>query len=338
LIDKTIRPPWQIELSEALTRPEELIKLLHLPEDLLPAAHAAARLFPLRVPRSYLSRIVPGNPDDPLLRQILPLDCELVDHAGFSTDPVGDLASQRQPGLLHKYQGRALLVVTGACAVHCRYCFRRHFPYGESHALASHWPDVLAHLSADTSIKEVILSGGDPLSLSDDKLAALVADLEGIPHLRRLRLHTRQPIVLPSRIDNRLLSWLTSCRLQRVVVVHANHARELSLEVAQALRMLAESGVQLLNQSVLLKGVNDTVTALEDLSERLFAVGVLPYYLHQLDRVQGAAHFEVERGRAVELLAELAARLPGYLLPRLVEEVAGAPAKVPLAWEIMPAN
>ena len=234
-------------------------------------------------------------------------------------------------GVLHKYEGRALLIATGSCAVNCRYCFRRHFPYAEETAAANGWRDAVTRIAADSSITEVILSGGDPLSLSTAKLHELTDALAALPHVRRLRIHTRLPVVLPERVDAEFLEWLANPRFERVVVLHANHANEIDGPVATACADLRDAGATLLNQSVLLRGINDRVDALKDLSERLFAAGVLPYYLHQLDRVQGAAHFEVEDARAVALIEELAGRLPGYLVPRLVREVAGAPAKMPVS-------
>lgn len=320
-------PSWQAELARAVTEPEELLGLLALGPEWLPAARAAARLFPLRVPRGFVARMRPGDPHDPLLRQVLPLGEELVAAAGFGPDPVGDLAAMAVPGVLHKYRGRVLLTATGACAIHCRYCFRRHFPYSESNAAADHWRAALKYIAADDSIAEVILSGGDPLTLADAKLAEFAAALHAIPHVRRLRLHTRLPIVLPERVNQDLLAWLEKTRLKPVAVVHANHATEIDAAVRTALAALAGAGVHLLNQSVLLRGVNDNIESLSDLSEALFAAGVLPYYLHWLDRVQGAAHFEVDESRAHGLMQELNGRLPGYLVPRLVREIPGAPGK-----------
>ena len=321
---------WRKALSQAVRDPAELLQLLALPSELLPAAQQAAARFPLRVPRSYIARMQQGNPADPLLRQVLPLDEELVAADGFTEDPVGDLDAMAIPGLLHKYAGRVLLITTAACGVHCRYCFRRHFPYNEANAASLDWQPALDYIAADPSIREVILSGGDPLSLSDQRLTQLVAQLAAIPHLQRLRLHTRQVIVLPERVDAALLNWLADCRLQTVMVVHANHANEINQEVTAALLRLKEIGVTLLNQAVLLKGVNDEVQVLAALSERLFAAQVLPYYLHQLDRVQGAGHFEVSDTQALKLVHELRERLPGYLVPRLVREQAGKLAKIPL--------
>ncbi|HEY7638989.1 MAG TPA: EF-P beta-lysylation protein EpmB [Steroidobacteraceae bacterium] len=317
--------PWQQALAAAITDPAELCAVLGLDPGLV--APAAARGFALRVPRGYVARMRHGDPRDPLLLQVLPGAAELLQAADFTADPVGDLDSRAAPGLLHKYRGRALVVATGACAVHCRYCFRRHFPYAEQSALRDGWQAVLAKLRAAPEIEEVILSGGDPWSLSDRRLAQLTDALQAIPHVRRLRVHTRYPVVLPERVDAGLLAWLGGVRLQKVVVIHANHANEIDARVQRACADLAAAGATLLNQSVLLAGVNDSVAALAELSESLFAARVLPYYLHLLDKVQGAAHFDVEERRALALHADLTARLPGYLLPRLVREVPGAPAK-----------
>ena len=323
-------PDWQQALAQAVTDPAELLSILNLDPALLPAAQAAAKLFPLRVPRSFVARMQPGNPADPLLLQVLPLGAELQETRGFSADPVGDIASRIAPGVLHKYEGRALLIATGACAVHCRYCFRRHFPYGDELASAGQWQAAVAAIRADTSLREVILSGGDPLSLNDRRLRDLGRQLEQIPHVTRLRIHSRQPIVLPERVDAGLLAWLGSMPLQTVMVLHANHAQEIDASVRRACQALTHAGVRLFNQAVLLKGVNDTVPALVDLSETLFDAGIQPYYLHLLDRVQGAAHFEVSEVQAQTLMRELIAALPGYLVPRLVREISGHASKTPV--------
>lgn len=307
--------------------PAELLDRLGLDPALLPAARRAAELFPLRVPLAFVERMRPGDPRDPLLRQVLPLEDELAEVPGFAADPVGDDAALVAGGVLHKYRGRALLVTTGACAVHCRYCFRRHFPYADANASADGWQSALAYLRSQPDVSEVILSGGDPLTLSDRRLKALADALADIPHLRRLRVHTRLPIMNPARIDDALLDWLAGTRLDPVMVIHANHANEIDATVAEALARLGSRGVTLLNQAVLMRGVNDSADALADLSERLFEAGVLPYYLHLLDRVRGAAHFEVPEAEAVALHAEVAARLPGYLVPKLVREIAGEPGK-----------
>jgi EF-P beta-lysylation protein EpmB len=314
-------------LAEAVTDPAELLNILQLDPGLLPAAQRAAALFPLRVPRGFVSRMQAGDPNDPLLKQVLPLGAELTVTPDFANDPVGDLASRAAPGVLHKYQGRALLITTGACGVHCRYCFRRHFPYAQESTTPAQWEAGLEYLRQDTSINEVLLSGGDPLSLSDRRLAQLTSSLEKLPHIRRLRIHTRQPIVLPERVDSGFCEWLTSVQLQKVVVLHTNHANEIDASVRAACRKLADCGATLLNQSVLLAGINDRTEVLAQLSESLFAAGVLPYYLHLLDRVQGAAHFEVGAEHGVALVNALVERLPGYLVPKLVREIAGERAK-----------
>jgi EF-P beta-lysylation protein EpmB len=326
-LDPTPRRPWQQALADAITDPAELCSVLGLDAALAGPAFAAARDFPLRVPRGYVARMRYGDPRDPLLLQVLPGAAELVQAADFAADPVGDLESSAAPGLLHKYHGRALVIATGACAVHCRYCFRRHFPYAEQSALRHGWQPVIAKLRAGPQIQEVILSGGDPWSLSDRRLAQLTDALQELPHVRRLRVHTRYPVVLPERVDAGLLAWLARIPLQKVVVIHANHANEVDAHVRRACTDLTAAGATVLNQSVLLAGINDSVAALADLSESLFAARVLPYYLHLLDRVQGAAHFEVDEPRALALHRVLAARLPGYLVPKLVREIAGAPAK-----------
>lgn len=322
-------PDWRRGWRDAITEPHELLRAVGLPA-LAARVPAGAAGFALRVPRGFVARMRRGDPHDPLLRQVLPLDDELAVVPGFGLDAVGDLAARGARGVLHKYEGRALLVATGACAVHCRYCFRRHFPYGEETAAAGNWDEAIGYLREDASISEVILSGGDPLSLATHKLAELTDRLAALPHLRRLRLHTRLPVVLPERVDAALLAWLGRLPVPAVMVIHANHANEIDATVADALAALRGRGVRLLNQSVLLRGVNDSSDTLVALSERLFECDVQPYYLHQLDRVAGTAHFEVDDARALGLLAQVRARLPGYLVPLLVRERAGEPNKTPL--------
>jgi EF-P beta-lysylation protein EpmB len=322
--------PWQQVLAEAVTDPAELCQLLGLDPELALSARPAASAFSLRVPRSFVARMRRGDRYDPLLLQVLPVAQESAVSAGFGTDPIGDLAARAAPGVLHKYRGRVLLVATGACAVHCRYCFRRHFPYEDESPLVEGWRRTLDYVRADSSINEVILSGGDPLSLSERRLAQLGTALRQIPHVRRLRIHTRYPVVLPERIDAAFLAWLRELPLQKVMVIHANHAQELDQQVATACGELRDTGTVLLNQTVLLAGINDTVETLRQLSERLFAIGVLPYYLHVLDKVAGAAHFDLSTAAALRLHRELAVELPGYLLPRLVREDAGATSKTAL--------
>lgn len=323
--------PWRRELAAAVTDPAELLRLLGLDPALLPAARRAAQLFGLRVPRSFLARMRPGDPRDPLLLQVLPLDAEAADVPGFRSDPVGDLAALEAPGVLAKYHGRALLLTTGACAVHCRYCFRRAFPYEAGALSPARLAAAVASLAAMPDLDEVILSGGDPFALPTARLARISTALRELPGLRRLRIHTRTPIVLPARVDGLLLAWLGELPWRTVIVLHVNHPRELSADVRAALAALAAGGATLLNQAVLLKDVNDDAGTLAELSRELFAAGVLPYYLHLLDRVAGAAHFDTPEARAVELHAALLHRLPGYLVPRLVRELPGAPAKVPVA-------
>jgi L-lysine 2,3-aminomutase len=322
--------PWRRELAEALTDPAELWRLLELDHALLPQAREAARRFGLRVPRSFVARMRRGDPDDPLLRQVMPLGAELEESAGFGPDPVGDLAALCTPGMLSKYRGRALLMTTGACAVHCRYCFRREFPYAESALSPARLAAAIEALAAEPGLEEVILSGGDPLALPTARLAQISVALQALPGLKRLRIHTRTPVVLPARVDGLLLDWLRGLRWRTVVVLHVNHPREVSAELRQAAAALAAAGATLLNQSVLLAGVNDDEDTLAELSSTLFDAGVLPYYLHLLDRVAGSAHFDLPADRAAELHAGLMARLPGYLVPKLVREVAGAPYKVPM--------
>jgi len=326
-----IRQPqdWQTLLGQAITDPEELLQALHLPLSLLPAALQAGSGFRLRVPRGFVARMRPGDPDDPLLRQILPLAEELVVTPGYSSDPLAELEAMPTPGVLHKYQKRVLLTMTGACAVHCRYCFRRHYPYSDANPTRT-YQQTLDYLRRQEDVSEVILSGGDPLTLSDRRLADLVTELETIPQLQRLRIHSRVPVVLPERINPELLAWMEKTRLQLVLVIHSNHANEIDADVAAAMQELHTAGITLLNQSVLLRGINDQAATLADLSEKLFAAHVLPYYLHQLDPVLGAAHFSVDDHKARALMEEVRNSLPGYLVPQLVREEPGHPSKSPI--------
>jgi EF-P beta-lysylation protein EpmB len=315
---------WQTELGHAVSTLAELLRLLGLSPEQVALSTSAIERFPLRVPKGFVSRMRTGDPKDPLLRQVLPIMDEEMKVPGYTEDPVGDGDAEQVPGVLHKYQGRVLLLTTGACGMHCRYCFRRHFPYAASNPAVERWRSALEYIQRDTSIQEVILSGGDPLSLTDDRLRDLVQRLALIGHVKRLRIHTRMPVIVPSRITDELLSWLCGTSLTPVIVVHANHANEIDPSVRSGLRRLFEEGVTVLNQSVLLKGVNDNHRALIDLSEALFEAGVLPYYLHLLDRVAGAAHFEVSETVAIHLLDAMRRELPGYLVPRLVRERPGS--------------
>jgi L-lysine 2,3-aminomutase len=314
---------WQIALANTIKDPEELLAQLGLSGKLDVLDDDIIKKFPLRVTQSYINKMRYGDANDPLLRQVFPLIDEGIANEEFITDPVGDHLAVTSPGILQKYHGRALLLTTGACAIHCRYCFRRHFPYGDNNPLASQWQQTLASLKDNTSVNEVILSGGDPLVLTDNKLESIVKDLEQIPHVKRLRIHTRLPIVLPERIDQHLLNWIKNTRLQVIMVIHANHANEIDQDVAKAMDDLRIVGCQLLNQAVLLNGVNDSVSSLTELSERLSDVSVLPYYLHLLDKVTGASHFDVSEQQGIELIAQLRKILPGYLVPQLVREEQG---------------
>ncbi|CAM4005963.1 EF-P beta-lysylation protein EpmB [Vreelandella rituensis] len=325
-------PPasWQRQLAGAIRDPLELCRRLGLEPNWLPGAVQGHALFEIRVPEAFAARMRPGDPLDPLLRQVLPLNEESLVTPGYINDPLAEAEHRPASGLIHKYPGRVLLIASPACAVNCRYCFRRHFPYAENSPSRAEWQQALDYLRDDTSINEAILSGGDPLAANDRQLGWLVEQLENIPHIKRLRIHTRLPVVIPERIDDALLGWLNGTRLQKVMVLHINHAQEIDTAVVVACKRLKEAGVTLLNQSVLLRGVNDDSDTLASLSERLFDAGVLPYYLHVLDPVAGAAHFDVPDNEARELVTSLRAKLPGFLMPRLVREVPGKASKTPL--------
>lgn len=322
---------WQRELADAIRDPVELCRVLGLDPALAVAGGRAAESFPLLVPRSFAARMRVGDPSDPLLLQVLPQATENSPTAGYSADPLDEAASLAAPGLVRKYAGRGLLLVTGGCAVNCRYCFRREFPYGASGATRRGIDQALAAVAADDSLTEVILSGGDPLLVDDDELTTIIERLEAIPHVRRLRIHSRLPVVLPSRIDEGLVAALAQSRLARVVVIHANHPAELDDTVAVAVRRLAGLPAVVLNQAVLLRGVNDSPAVLASLCERLVEIGVVPYYLHLLDRVRGAAQFEVSEAEARQLHRVLRETLPGYAVPRLVREIPGERSKTGLA-------
>ncbi len=325
------QPQWKKLLANAVSSPMELLHMLELENSTLAQSLDASPSFRLRVPRGFIGKMKKGDPEDPLLKQVLPLTEENLTQPGYQTDPVGDLAAEAVDGVLHKYQGRALLITTGACGIHCRYCFRRHFPYAQSNPARDQWQQALDYIRKTPSVTEVILSGGDPLSLSDQKLARLVCRIEQIPHVKRLRIHSRMPVILPERIDRHLLDWIGTTHLQTIMVIHANHANEIDRTVAHSMNELAKTGVTLLNQSVLLAGVNDSFDALIALSERLFEAHVMPYYLHLLDPVQGAAHFNVECDHALALMEQIRNRLPGYLVPKLVQEKPGAGSKITIS-------
>ena len=319
--------PWQDSLADLITDPYELLELLELDAQQVQLSSAALREFPLRLPRVFAARMQKGNPHDPLLLQVLPQNDEETQSSGFSFAPLQEKSANPAPGILHKYSGRVLLMPTSSCAVHCRYCFRRHFPYAENRPDKQQWQENLQYIRDDTSIREIILSGGDPLAISDKHLEWLLEHLNGISHVERIRIHSRMPVVLPQRISARFCDLLQQYSMKFVIVIHSNHAQELDLEVRDACRRMKTAGAELLNQSVLLRNINDQVDALAELSETLFECGVLPYYLHLLDRVQGSAHFDVSEERGRQLMDELRQRLPGYLLPRLVREEPGESSK-----------
>ncbi|EIC19513.1 EF-P beta-lysylation protein EpmB [Thiorhodovibrio frisius] len=324
------RGDWRADLRASIRDLPTLCRRLDLDPTQIAAGKRAAASFALCAPHAWMELIEPGNPDDPLLRQILPTTEETRIQATFGPDPVGDRHAEQTPGLLCKYPGRALLLVTGACALHCRYCFRRCFPFATSLNHRDRALSAIRAIAARPDINEVILSGGDPLLLNDHSLDWLLRALDGIGHLKRIRLHSRIPIALPSRVDDNLRALLTGGRLPRVLVVQTNHPHELGEAASAALTRLRADGITLLNQSVLLHGVNASPEILQTLSERLFALGVLPYYLHLLDRVTGSAHFAVPLATCVKVVEQLRARLPGYLMPRVVAEQPGASSKTPL--------
>lgn len=334
---------WQRELARAVRSIDELLQRVGLNPEGLSLEKVAELLgfgfadsytlrnFPVLVPENFLARMTSGDPNDPLLRQVLPMGIESQSTDGFVADAVGDLNSRLAPGVLQKYAGRVLLIATGACAVHCRYCFRREYPYAEEPRRLDDWRPALKTIAEDTSITEVIFSGGDPLMLSDARLRTLCDAIDSIPHIDRIRFHTRLPIVLPSRVTPELISLLKELRSQAIMVVHVNHANEIAGDCADILRSIVREGIPVLNQTVLLAGINDSVDQMESLCRRLVNVGVMPYYLHQLDRVSGTSHFEVHRSKGIRLIEELATRLPGYAVPKFVQEIAGEPNKTAIS-------
>ncbi|OCZ60631.1 EF-P beta-lysylation protein EpmB [Acinetobacter seifertii] len=322
---------WQSQLSDLITDPSELLSLLELSSDqLLSGAILASEKFKLRVPRAFVGKMNAKNPLDPLLLQVLPHHLELEEHPEFVTDPLGEEAANQLPGVLHKYKSRFLLTLTGACAVHCRYCFRRHFPYQENLPKNDDWLNIKNYIEANTDINEVILSGGDPLTLSNRKLALWLERLSSLKQVKILRIHSRVPIVIPNRIDEQLISLLKNSRLRIVLVVHSNHASELDDFTCSKLLQLSDEHITVLNQAVLLKGVNDSAETLVDLSYRLFEARVMPYYLHVLDKVKGAQHFDLIPSEIDAIYQDVLASLPGYLVPKLVREIAGEKNKTPL--------
>jgi EF-P beta-lysylation protein EpmB len=312
---------WQKILAEGFSCAVDLLSFLQLP--LFLANGLAEQQFKTRVPRGFAARMVPGDPNDPLLLQVLAVDKELYDSEDYVLDPLEEASSIPAKGLIHKYHGRVLLMLTGACAINCRYCFRRHFPYQENNPGRAGWELSLDYIAQDPSIHEVILSGGDPLLATDSVLDSMFDRLEAIPHLHTLRIHSRVPVVLPERVTDFLSARLSKSRLRKVVVLHTNHPQEIDNHVTLAIDTLRRAGCFVLNQSVLLARVNDSVSVLAELSERLFSVGVLPYYLHLLDKVKGAAHFDVPLEKSLAIFRQLQSILPGYLVPRLAREEPG---------------
>lgn len=337
MIPKTIETHhWVERLKNAVRDPFELCRQLNInPADLpggLAGLEAGHQLFKTLVPQPFIDLMQKGNPHDPLLLQVLPLGAESVTAPGFVTDPLQEQDYNPLPGLIHKYKSRVLLTTSGACAINCRYCFRRHFPYADNSLSSSGMPAILNYLQEHPSINEVIFSGGDPLATPDSRLAAQVKQLETLPQLSRLRLHTRLPVVIPSRINSEFLSWVTSTRLKVIMVLHINHPQEIGAELIEAVERLKEAKILLYNQSVLLHNINNQASILTELSEALFAQGIMPYYLHAFDPVAGAAHFAVDDQQARQIYAELLACLPGFLVPKLVREYPDQPAKTPLGW------
>lgn len=330
VVDEFGRAEWQKQLAASFKDPLALGRALQLPESWI-AKHAPARqLFPMLVPRHFASLMTARDLNDPLLRQVWPQVEEFDEVAGFGTDPLGEADVSAQPGVLHKYKSRLLVILRGGCAVNCRYCFRRHFPYSEHKFGRQQLVDLVAYLQDHPEINEVILSGGDPLMASDANIGALLDAIERLPQLTRIRLHSRLPVVVPARLTKALASRLHASRLQAILVIHANHPNELSAPLAEGLAIWRNAGIHLLNQSVLLKGINDSADTLAQLSERLFQLNVLPYYLHQLDKVAGASHFAVDDSRATALIKQLQIELPGFLVPKLVREIAGELSKTPV--------
>lgn len=325
-----IREDWLKQLTDVITDPDELLQLLSLDEHpTLSKGSDARRLFPLRVPRAFVARMQVNDPDDPLLLQVITTPEEFTLIPGFSTDPLDEQRSA-VPGLLHKYRNRALLLVKGGCAVNCRYCFRRHFPYEDNKGNKRNWQQALDYIQQHPELDEIIFSGGDPLMAKDHELDWLISNLEKISHIKRLRIHTRLPVVIPARITTILCDRLAQSRLQVLMVTHINHANEIDQSLRNSMILLKQAGITLLNQSVLLRGVNNHSDTLADLSNALFDAGILPYYIHVLDKVQGAAHFMVSDEEARELIRELLTKISGYLVPRLAREIGGEPSKTPL--------
>lgn len=320
---------WQKDLKQSFTRPEDLLQFLSLPVEQFANDIKARKLFNMRVPRHFANLMAKADPNDPLLLQVLPLAQEFLEQVGYVQDPLEEQNNQL-PGLLHKYKSRVLLMFRTGCAINCRYCFRRHFPYGDNSVNKTKLLDALAYIQSDIKINEVILSGGDPLMADDEALSWFIRECEKIEHIKRLRIHSRLPVVIPSRVTNEFCNLLHSTRLKTILVFHINHANELSPELSQACEKLKQANVLLLNQAVLLKGINDSVAQQVELAEALFDIDIQPYYLHLLDKVKGAGHFDIEEGIAKEIYQGMLSNLPGFLVPKLVREIGGETSKTPV--------
>jgi EF-P beta-lysylation protein EpmB len=319
-------PTWQKELANAVKNPQQLLEILEIEQENDQISQLARKQFPMLVPLPFIKKMKKGDINDPLLKQVLPINDEELVVTGFTTDPLVE-QNNNQQGLLHKYKSRVLIILKTGCAVNCRYCFRRHFPYADNSVNKSQLTEIVNYIQMHPDVNEVILSGGDPLMAKDKQLAELMDQLEALPQLTRLRIHTRLPVVIPARLTKGLVNRLQQSRFKIVLVLHINHAQEIDADLANALKRCHQAGIQLLNQSVLLKGVNDDVQTLVNLSEALFSVNILPYYLFLLDKVQGAAHFDITELRAQQLHKKMQSELPGYLVPRLSREIAGQQSK-----------
>ncbi|MDP2560844.1 EF-P beta-lysylation protein EpmB [Psychrobium sp. 1_MG-2023] len=326
---------WQKELAQAFNDPIKLLDYLNIDKEKYSDSFAARKLFPLRVPVPFVHRMERGNADDPLLKQVMTAREEFFEQQGFSDDPLKE-QQPPLPGLLHKYDNRVLLMLRTACAINCRYCFRRHFPYQDNSLSKARIVEIVDYIEQRPQINEVILSGGDPLMANDQHITELFNHLEPIKHVTRIRIHTRLPIVIPSRITNELLSLFKQTRFNVVMVMHINHANEIDLDIKDIANRLKSHHVTLLNQAVLLHKINDNLTAQVNLSESLFDAGIMPYYLHLLDKVTGASHFDTDEQAAIKLMHQLYQQLPGFLVPKLVREIGGEAHKTPIDLGLMP--
>ena len=320
---------WQKELANVVTCPKVLLEMVGLSSQVHENDIKARSLFPVRVPLPFIKKIRHGDANDPLLLQVMPRHQEFLTKSGFNKDPLLE-QDNNQPGLLHKYKSRVLVMFKTCCAVNCRYCFRRHFPYQENQLNKRSLIDALSYIKSDKNINEVILSGGDPLMAKDDAISWFLDELEQIPQIKRMRIHSRLPVVIPVRITEQLCERLAKSPLKIIFVNHINHANEIDNDFKNAMNMLKQANVLLLNQAVILKDVNDTVDAQINLSEALFDTDVMPYYLHLLDKVEGASHFDIDEAQAIKIMAELLEALPGFLVPKLVREIGGQKSKTPI--------